>query len=234
METAFKFYVIERDGAVVTVIRSHHQRLAGRDQLVVEKLQSDTAEAAMPSYIPEAWREVGEEPQQWAAWMDAAEKREIKRQADAAARELAQRFGVPAALDRSERTTVIVRATPKFFVSLGGAQYRRDMSTDVTHQEVSRVAGCLASLARDGIAASSGGERPRFKLASDPLMSDASSGADHIAFDGHVVSVAWLCMLPMAYALEYLQDACDLSPRAACHWLAHALASGATARAERA
>jgi hypothetical protein len=128
VETAFKFYVIERDGAVVTVIRSHHQRLAGRDQLVVEKLQSDAAEVAMPSYIPEAeaWREVGEEPQQWAAWMDAAEKREIKRQADAAARELAQRFGVPAALDRSERTTVIVRATPKFFVSLGGAQYRRD------------------------------------------------------------------------------------------------------------
>ena len=122
----------------------------------------------------------------------------------------------------------------RYATSIAAHVFARRMSTDVTHQEVHRVAGLLTILVHEGLVASTDEAQPRFKLASDPLMSDDSSGADHIAFDGHVVSVAWLCMLPMAYALEYLQDACDLSPRAACHWLAYALASGATARAERA
>ena len=118
-----KFYAIDQH----IFARVSTQILAGREHFVVEKLGAEADEASMPSYIPSTWVELGEEePIQWAVWWVAAERREAKRQADAAARALAEEYGVRAALTQSDRSTTIIKATPKFFVSIGGAQYRRD------------------------------------------------------------------------------------------------------------
>lgn len=101
----------------------------------------------------------------------------------------------------------------------------REYPSATTHTEVDRVAHCLASLAREGTAMELDMTPRRYQLARDPLMSDDAPGSAHLDIDGHIVSVAWLRMLPDACALEYLQDGCRLTREASCRALADALGS---------
>jgi hypothetical protein len=54
-------------------------------------------------------------------------------------------------------------------------------------------------------------------------MRDDVPPLSRLDIDGHIVSAAWLRMLPDACALEYLQDGCNLSREAAYLAMTNAL-----------